>query len=232
MHLFPSTPLDFARVIRMLPSVSVSGWIFINLFALVSILLLVNLLIAMFGETFSRINEHSTEEYLFWRTSVVLESRDIPALPPPLNGLVLLSWVAKSVLAMERAVVWTLRQLWDSLASLFRAKPPVEGSSSPADGKTDADIEEGVNPGAVDASRRGNAPAAEEEKERKSDDGESSETTTPSDFGVDEGDLDTTTAEKRAQEVRSGALLRFGLPHTKLPPSATAFVHLPLTTRP
>jgi len=65
------------------------GIALLAIYALLAQVMLVNLLIAMMGDTYSNVSDNSTEEWKFYRLELVMENRSASFHPPPTNLLLL-----------------------------------------------------------------------------------------------------------------------------------------------
>jgi len=83
------SPSDYKSIVRCPQG---HGWVYIFLFVymLLTNVMLLNLLIALFTTTYSRTIEQSDQIWKFQKTAIVKEFRDRPRLPPP---FILLSYV-------------------------------------------------------------------------------------------------------------------------------------------
>lgn len=61
------------------------GIALLSIYALISQVMLVNLLIAMMGDTYSNVSENSMEEWKFYRLEMVMENQMTSFHPPPVN---------------------------------------------------------------------------------------------------------------------------------------------------
>jgi len=64
------------------------GVVLLAIYALISQIMLVNLLIAMMGDTYSDVKDNSDKEWRFYRYVIVYEYKTNSSLPPPFNLLV------------------------------------------------------------------------------------------------------------------------------------------------
>jgi len=64
------------------------GVVLVSLYALIAQILLVNLLIAMMGDTFNNVRQNIKQEWPFWRYNTILVYKFSSANPPPLNIIV------------------------------------------------------------------------------------------------------------------------------------------------
>jgi len=79
---------DFSYVNDLMAGTNI-GIALVAIYALIAQVMLVNLLIAMMGDTYSNVSDNSTEEWKFYRLELVMENRSASFHPPPTNLIVL-----------------------------------------------------------------------------------------------------------------------------------------------
>jgi len=81
------------------------GVVLVSLYALIAQIMLVNLLIAMMGDTFENVRQNAITEWRFWRYNTILVYKNSSEYPPPLNiFLNPIVWLCNKVCTRKNSV--------------------------------------------------------------------------------------------------------------------------------
>jgi hypothetical protein len=113
------------------------GIALLSIYAMVSQIMLVNLLIAMMGSTYSNVSDNSMEEWKFYRLEMVLENQVTSFHPPPVNLVIIPFEVIRDYRKITNATVklFSLERTDSDGQKIHPDAPPKETSTTSMDGE-------------------------------------------------------------------------------------------------
>jgi len=100
------------------------GVALLAIYAFISQIILVNLLIAMMGSSYDEVKEHSDKDWQFYRYTIVCEYKANSPLPPPFNGMVdLFNFLSNSMRVRRDYPICSRRSGYQRISSSQPAQP-------------------------------------------------------------------------------------------------------------